>query len=140
MLSSAIRRRISRSQMRSNLQCPHCGASLPATRDAFCPECFQGLDEPTAAELAAERAAKGQKESPGRAKAGRVGAAIGVAVGVLGTLAHLADAPRDVAGALGAITGFALIAGPLSLVSSNFLLPTSSCPRSATASFARLLE
>ena len=27
-------------------RCPHCGADLPAIRDAFCPECRQGLDEP----------------------------------------------------------------------------------------------
>lgn len=27
-------------------RCPHCGCVLPAIRDAFCPECRQGLDEP----------------------------------------------------------------------------------------------
>lgn len=27
-------------------QCPHCGSVLPSIRDAFCPECRQGLDEP----------------------------------------------------------------------------------------------
>jgi hypothetical protein len=26
--------------------CPHCGATLPYVRDAFCPECEQPLDEP----------------------------------------------------------------------------------------------
>src|SRR5437773_2594171 len=25
--------------------CPHCGANLPSTGDAFCPECFTALDE-----------------------------------------------------------------------------------------------
>ena len=63
-------------------QCPHCGVSLPPTRDAFCPECFQGLDEPTAEQRAAERIARGEEASPTRTKAGRVGAAIGVAIGV----------------------------------------------------------
>jgi hypothetical protein len=27
--------------------CPHCGAPLPDTLDAFCPECRAALDEPT---------------------------------------------------------------------------------------------
>jgi hypothetical protein len=27
-------------------QCPHCGASLPAIDNAFCPECRNALDEP----------------------------------------------------------------------------------------------
>jgi hypothetical protein len=26
--------------------CPHCGASIPPVRDAFCQECLQALDEP----------------------------------------------------------------------------------------------
>jgi hypothetical protein len=28
-------------------RCPHCGAHLPDTADAFCPECRAALDEPT---------------------------------------------------------------------------------------------
>jgi hypothetical protein len=41
--------------------CPHCGASLPVVRDAFCSACLESLDEPpaqprTASEQAAFRA------------------------------------------------------------------------------------
>jgi hypothetical protein len=27
------------------MNCPHCGADLPAVRDAFCSECFQPLED-----------------------------------------------------------------------------------------------
>jgi hypothetical protein len=30
--------------------CPHCGASLPPTNDAFCADCLQPLEEPAAVE------------------------------------------------------------------------------------------
>src|SRR5690242_4909430 len=33
--------------------CPHCGERLPSVSDAFCPECFSSLDEPSARERAA---------------------------------------------------------------------------------------
>jgi hypothetical protein len=32
-----------------SMSCPHCGASLPAVGDAFCPECHEALDEPPTA-------------------------------------------------------------------------------------------
>ncbi len=51
-------------------ECPHCGASLPSTQDAFCPECFQGLDEPTAAQLAAGGTAIANAADPPTASAG----------------------------------------------------------------------
>ena len=35
--------------------CPHCGATLPYVRDAFCPECDKPLDEPPHAAAAAFR-------------------------------------------------------------------------------------
>jgi hypothetical protein len=35
--------------------CPHCGAELPATHDAFCPNCRNALDEPPATPNAPER-------------------------------------------------------------------------------------
>ena len=33
--------------------CPHCGERLPSVVDAFCPDCFTALDEPSAKEKAA---------------------------------------------------------------------------------------
>ncbi len=44
--------------------CPHCGAKLPPLVDAFCPDCFAALDEPTAK----EKAAFGLKDAPGNTR------------------------------------------------------------------------
>ena len=32
-------------------KCPHCGANLPFTQDAFCTSCREQLDEPVLSEL-----------------------------------------------------------------------------------------
>lgn len=40
--------------------CPHCGASLPNSRDAFCPECRESLD---AAESSINESVEGREHS-----------------------------------------------------------------------------
>lgn len=48
-------------------RCPHCGAKLPATGDAFCSECHQELDEPPAQPRSPSRHAEGPVVSFGPA-------------------------------------------------------------------------
>jgi outer membrane lipoprotein SlyB len=64
-------------------ECPHCGATLPPTGDAICPECFEGLDEPTAAQQAVLRAVSGDTISPARRQVRMRGAVIGACFGML---------------------------------------------------------
>jgi len=80
-------------------QCPHCGASLPPTRDAFCPNCFQGLDEPTAAQRGAERTEESEEDARARARARWMGAAIGVALVMTAGL-NRADGVPEVVGTM----------------------------------------
>jgi hypothetical protein len=67
--------------MRTN--CPHCGADLPPTGDAYCSDCHQDLDEPTAAARAADRTGHGELTSSAACKGDRVRAIIGVPLGIL---------------------------------------------------------
>ena len=54
-------------------QCPHCGASLPSTGDAFCPECYRALDEPTTAQRTVARLTGTEQPVTARMKAGASG-------------------------------------------------------------------
>lgn len=94
-------------------RCPHCGADLPPTGDAYCPECFRGVDEPTARQRAALQQLRGKEPAPGNL-AGRVGFGVGAVWGLLGGLRQLANQPQfDVFYALGYLTGGSVILGAI---------------------------
>jgi hypothetical protein len=84
---------------RSMDTCPHCGASLPPVRDAFCQECFQALDEPPQGSSASD--------APAGDRRPLVGLLCGAALGLLsgcGTMTVVSSG-GGLVGAAGAVAG-----------------------------------
>jgi hypothetical protein len=81
--------------------CPHCGASLPAVRDAFCQECFQALEEPPRPQDGSAPDVSAENRRP------LVGLLCGAAFGLLsgcGTMA-VVSSNGSLVGAAGVVAG-----------------------------------
>src|SRR5262245_6808965 len=90
--------------------CPHCGASLPPVRDAFCSECAGALDEPPPGS-----STSGAPEMDRRPLLGLLcGAALGLVSGCV-TMNAPSSGVR-LFGAAGSVTGLMLTGAFLGLV------------------------
>src|SRR4051794_17682423 len=70
--------------------CPHCGVTLPATVDAFCPQCRRPLDEEPVRTVPRDGVSRGPATDLGWT---RKCAAIGVILGLLAGLGRLTQMP-----------------------------------------------
>ena len=93
-------------------RCPHCGADLPPSHDAFCVSCNGSLDATAAGPAASERGTDDRSMGwPG--KLGAIGVVVGLVNGVNGLIKRGGEDPFY---AMGYLFGYALIFGLLGLM------------------------